>query len=390
MKLNPIKREFRLLRTFKSLKVALFVYPFLLTVILFIVFHNENMHKLPVAIVDQDHSLTSTQIIHKLSALPEIEISQDHAYSDLRLAKEALLAANVYAVIYIPPRFEQLVLANKSPEITTFYNNQFMTIGSAMNRSIYAALTALLQEQKIDQLMKNGVPLTLAKNQVQSLSVALHPVFNPTLSFVDTLANGAFSAMMQILIMMIFTASFYQEWKNREAFKTRLKASNYSILALSYQKMPLYILVFSVAFLFFDLILHFYFNLQFAADYLILFCATLLFIIANLSIAACFSLFITDKLRNYGLVGIFCSPAFGFTGLIFPHLAMNQFADIWSAILPVNWIIKIRINQLLRNDDLNAILTSFIALILMIVVALLLAQLKINQLKKQALKGEPT
>lgn len=380
--INPIKRELTLLKSFKSLKVALFIYPFLIAIILFIVFHNESVQKLPVAVVDQDYSLTSNNIIRKLNSVPEVDIDNIHRFPDLHQAKMALLATDVYAVIYIPPRFEELMLAGKSPEITTFYNNQFMTIGSAMNRSIYAGLTSLLQEQKIDQLMKSGLPLTIAKNQVQSLSVNLRPVFNPTLSFIVTLTNGVYAAMMQILLMMVITASFHHEFKSQKELKARIQECNYSILTFMYQKIPLYVLVFSGAFLFFDLVLHFYFNVHFSSNYLILFCAALLFVTATISIATFFALFISDKLRNYSMIGIFCSPAFGFTGLIFPNLAMNHFADIWGSFLPVSWIIKIRINQILRNDDFTAIITSFIVLILMIIIPLALGQLKFNQSKK--------
>lgn len=376
-----IEPEIRIIRKWPALWFALFCLPFLVILVLAVIFYAENVQKLPVAMVDQDLSSTSMSITKKINALPEIDLLQNARFSDLAQAKQALLANQVYAVIFIPPRFEQHVLAGQSPEITTFYNNQFMTIGSTLNRSIYTALATILAEQKTQTLMNNGLPLRIAKNQVQAISLQLHPVFNPTLSFISTLTSGAFPAIMQILIMMIITTTLQYEWHQRNDFKTLAAAAHFSILSLLRLKMPIYLGTFLLVFLIFDALLSLYFHVSFSGQYALLFIGTVLFIVASIAIATLFALLIPDKLRNYGLVSLFCSPAFGFTGLIFPHLAMNSFAESWACFLPVNWMIKIRMDQSLRHVDWSAMLLSFGVLILMIVISLLLCQLKLNKMK---------
>src|SRR5262249_16469408 len=43
------------------------------------------------------------------------------------------------------------------------------------------------------------------------------------------------------------------------------------------------------------------------------------------------------------------APAFGFMGIGFPRIGMNDFAEAWGALLPGTWYLMARIDQTIRG-----------------------------------------
>lgn len=365
------------------MRLALFIYPMLIALLLFAIFYGESIRKLPVGVVDLDHSTTSQKIINYLNTVPEINLENKHRYTDLHLAKEALQNSSIYGLIYIPPYFEQNMLSGQSPEFTTFYNNQYMTVGGTLNRVISTALSSILVDIQITKMTANGQPFKLAMLQVSPISLVLHPLFNPTLNFIFSLANGVYPVIIQILLMMIVTASMQSYWKDNDGFIQYCTHHTHVFRSIFLVKIPIYLMLFLFYFVLFDSILVFHFDFTIAGHYLFMILGTILFIIATVSISIMFSLLLPDKMRNYGVIGILASPAFGFTGLMFPHIAMNGFAHFWASIIPLNWFMDIRLNCMVRGADVFSYLTAFIALLLMIFVPLLISYLRVNSVAKK-------
>ncbi|EOT3308953.1 ABC transporter permease, partial [Escherichia coli] len=83
---------------------------------------------IPVAAVDNDHSHLSKKIMRQLNAASHAQII---SYGDdLENAKRALEHGDVYAVLYIPLKFEKNVLSGNSPNVVFLYNALFYASGS--------------------------------------------------------------------------------------------------------------------------------------------------------------------------------------------------------------------------------------------------------------------
>ncbi|WP_392565912.1 ABC transporter permease [Utexia brackfieldae] len=374
------QRELSIIRKMPSLFALVFVYPIVMMLIVFAIFNKANITQLPIAFVDQDQSAISRQLIQKISAVSEIAVTVK--YSDLAEAKTALKSTKVYAVVLIPPYFEEKMLANQQPEITTFYNNQFMTIGSTLNRAIYTGLSAFIGSIQLEKVMNNSVPLPLATAQLKPVEVELHPLFNPTLSFIDTLVNGLYPTIMQIIIMFAIAASTQKEKSMQLSQGVSAFAINHPFRFLI-NKYFIYFIWFFISLLIFDLIMTSYFQVPIAGNVFLLLLGDVLFILAAMCISLAFSLLIKDKLTNYSVIGIICSPAFGYTGLIFPRIAMNTFAYMWGGLLPITWYVQIRLDQTLRGLPSIETLKPIGFLLLLIIIPLCLIRLKIKKSHSQ-------
>jgi ABC-2 type transport system permease protein len=115
----------------------------------------------------------------------------------------------------------------------------------------------------------------------------------------------------------------------------------------------------------------------FRGDWRLLLLADLLFILAYQMIGALFALIGRDTVQALGFAGILTAPSFGFIGVSFPTLAMGSFPQVWGALLPASWYMRIRIEQTLKGV---APATSFehlaaLATILAVVTALVVLRL---------------
>lgn len=378
---NMMLRELRLIKKIPSLFIMVFIYPLLILLIFFAIYREGSITQLPIAVIDQDQSVASRQLVQKIAASPEILIAE--SYPDLAEAKKDLLSTKIYAIVMIPPNFEQHMLANTQPEVPTFYNNQYMTVGGTANRVIATSLSGHISDIQLQKIKSNNVPTAIGENQLKPIDIDLRPVFNPTLSFVFTLVSGAFPAVMQIIMMFAITASLHNEKRYQPNLNSLRRLAGNNALAFFINKSAIYLLIFMLPLLLLDVIMTYYFGLPLQGNLLLLFVGNLLFIISSLAIGMMLALFITNKLSNFGITGIFSSPAFGFTGLFFPRIAMNSFAYLWGGLLPVTWYIQLRLDQTLRGLTTLDALTPLFFMLLLTIVPLALIGLKLKQYNKR-------
>ncbi|WP_392559979.1 ABC transporter permease [Orbus mooreae] len=381
MVFSMMLRELRLIKKIPSLFIMVFIYPILIMGIFFAIYNQGSITQIPIAIIDQDQSVASRELIQKVAASSEIQVSE--RYHDLSVAKKDLLAAKVYAVIMIPPDFEKQMLANTQPEVTTFYNNQYMTVGSTASRAISTSLSGLISEIQLQKMANNSIPTAIGKSQLKPIDIDLRPLFNPTLSFIVTLVSGAFPAVMQIIMMFAVTASIQKERRYQPNLNSLRRLAHNNPFTFMLNKCAMYFAIFIIPLLLMDIIMINYYGLSIQGSLPLLLLGDLLFISSSLAIGSMFAIFIADQFTNFGVVGIFSSPAFGFTGLIFPRLAMNGFAYVWGGLLPVTWYIQLRLDQTLRGLTSIEALTPIFFMLLLTIISLSLIGFKFKQYSKQ-------
>src|SRR5262245_30745269 len=122
-------------------RVALFLMvgvPLIAFFILSLTFSNAIIRGLNTVVVDADHSTTGESLIQSIAAAPGISLSS--RADDLTAAMHAIRSGKAIAAVYIPAHFEQDLLAGRRPQVSLFYNTQFMTPGNAAAKSLTDAI----------------------------------------------------------------------------------------------------------------------------------------------------------------------------------------------------------------------------------------------------------
>lgn len=353
------QRELRRIASRPALSFFVLALPLLVFLMLASIFRAGVPTDLPVAVLDLDRSALSRQIVQAVDAAPEVAVA--HRPLDLSEARHLVLSGQAYGVVLLPAELERDVRAGRRPEVVLFYNNQFMTPGSAVARSMQTALANVNAGMAVSMRVAQGEPNHQAIQAVNPIPVQQSPLFNPTLDYVHFLLAALMPTALQIFICAAtaYTVALERLRPGRLRAMTRLGGG---VVPAMLGKLLPYTVIFATVLALGDALLLFVYDMPFNGSMPIYLTGSLLFIIAYQMIGVVFGLAAGSISLALGAAGIFTAPAFGFIGVSFPRLAMHGFATFWSVLLPLTWYMDLRVDQMLRGAPVDISLASLGAL----------------------------
>jgi ABC-2 type transport system permease protein len=132
-------REIRFFRRHRAGYLLTIVVPLIAFAVLTWTFSSAVVRGLDVVVVDADHSEVSAQLIQSIASAPGLRVAE--RANDLKSATQAIRSGKAIAAVYLPPRFEQDLLAVRRPQIIAFYNAQYFTPGNIASRGLGDAIS---------------------------------------------------------------------------------------------------------------------------------------------------------------------------------------------------------------------------------------------------------
>ncbi|GAL10054.1 ABC-type multidrug transport system permease component [Vibrio astriarenae] len=324
--------------------------PIVLAMIIWAIFSKGIARDLPIGVVDLSHSKASRSLINHFNASPTMKIA--HYYPDTLRAKNALVESEVYAYVVIPKDFDKQLAKQTLPQVTTFYNSQYILIGRLINSAIVQStgyFNASVETGK--QLAKGNQVLDAAMGKAVPIRTQITPLFNSNTNYAQFLVSAIVPAIWQIGIVvgtiMILAA-------NRRAVGDSIQLwlgskPVYTIGTL----LSRYFLVFALQgalFLFF-----FYVVLAWPqhGNLWIVMLAQWLTIVTCMIMGTLFYLITLDAARAMSFAGAFTAPSFAFMGITFPVTDMGLVAQAWRNLLPISHYIEVQVSQ--TNYGLTAL-----------------------------------
>jgi ABC-2 type transport system permease protein len=113
--------------------------------------------------------------------------------------------------------------------------------------------------------------------------------------------------------------------------------------------------------------------------------AGLLFILANQFIGVLLALFLRPVASAISIGTLMFAPSFGYMGIGFPRLAMNDFSYWWGELIPGTWYLTARIDQTIRGTPVDLSLKPLMVLgIFVLVLAIVTAlRLEVFRIRRQ-------
>lgn len=353
------RRELRRIARRPALSFFVLAFPLLVFLMLASIFRAGVPTDLPVAVLDLDRSALSRQIVQAVDAAPEVAVA--HRPLDLSEARHLVLSGQAYGVVLVPAEFERDLRAGRRPEAVLFYNNQFMTPGSAVARSVQTALANVNAGIAVSMRVAQGEARHHAVQAVNPIPVQQSPLFNPTLDYVHFLLAALMPASLQIFICAATAYAVALERSRPGGLRAMARLGGGVVPAMLGKLLP-YTVIFATVLALGDALLLFVYGMPFNGSMPIYLAGSLLFIIAYQMIGLVFGLAASSISLALGAAGIFTAPAFGFIGVSFPRLAMHGFATFWSVLMPLTWYMDLRVDQMLRGAPVDISLASLGAL----------------------------
>jgi len=324
-------------------------YPLLLFVLLATVFYAGLPTGLPVAVVDQDGSQTSRQIVRMLDDTPELTVTAE--VQTLAAAKRALMAEQVYGILLISEHAERDLLTGNQPEVVVFYNNQMLTIGGIVARSATAALNTFATGTSVQLREARGQTADEAMIGVNPIPIQQSPLFNPSLDYTQFLLATVMPTVLHIFICVSAVLAISRDRHSRASLARVVQLGRSTLRAMAGKLAPYGIAGLLMLF-FADVIMFGFFGVPFHGSLALHLAYSVLFVATCLSLGALVALVAADTVAALGLAGILTAPAFGFAGISFPRLAMNGFSQAWGAMSPLTPYLQLRTDQVVRGTEM--------------------------------------
>lgn len=237
---------------------CLVVFPVLIVAFFTSIMSEGQPEEMPVGVVDHDNSAVTRQLISRLDAFQSTRVVGQ--YASVSEARRAMQHSDIYAFIYFPERTSELLLAGRQPTVSFYYTNTSVTTGALLYRdlkTITTLATAATASAKLSALGKTEREIMAF---LQPISVDLHPLHNPEMSYNVYLSTSLIPACLTLFIVLMAAYSIGTELKFNRSKEWLSVAGNNIVVALAGKLLPqllVFLAVFSGYFFYIFHVLHF-------------------------------------------------------------------------------------------------------------------------------------
>lgn len=328
-------------------------------------------NRLPIGVLDQDHSALSRQLLRFLHASPGLRVAS--AYSDSAEVAQALRRGEVYAVLSIPRDFAQSVKQGQAAQVTLLHNAQFGTHSSLIQRDVRTAVATLSAGVELAARNKRGEAALATRVSMEPIKTSLLTLFNPSLNYEQFLAAALIPALLHILAMTAGAWTVGRELRDRSmpawlGDRPAWGATGGALLGKLLWPLLGLGSVGALALL----------GLTWgrgwypAGSLAWVLGALLVFLALSLAMGALASSATRSLRTALSATGFITAPAFAFGGVGFPLQSMPVPARLWAELLPYTHYIRLQMEQLQMAAPLRYSASTLLSLALATVLMLLL------------------
>ncbi|WP_322802712.1 ABC transporter permease [Vibrio alfacsensis] len=336
--------QWQILRRDKWLLSCLTWMPILLALSIWGVFSAGIARNLPIGVVDLEHSQLSRKMIYSLDASPTLSV--DYHYTSTTEAKNAMIEGDIYAYAVIPPNFDQDILMHRQPQLSVFFNSQYILVAKLINSAVAQSQGYFdAQIETMANLAKGNTTTLAAVGQAVPISTQITALFNRNTNYAQFLVTAIVPAIWQIGIVvgtiLILAAHFrlYGNGKHRFEFLGAHPLAR--LCKILSQYVPVFMVQGALFLIWFYMIL----DWPMEGSYLVMLLAQLVTVIACIIMGTLFFFLSMDPARAMSFAGAFTAPSFAFMGITFPVSDMNALAHAWRSLLPITHYIEVQVDQ---------------------------------------------
>lgn len=321
--------------------------PLLVLALMCWIFSAGQPYRLPIAVWSEDSSALSRQLVRMLQATPGLEVRQ--TVLNRGEAADALLRREVYGVVHIPPDLETHVKQGRGGAVTLLHNAQLATASSLLQRDLKQVVGTLSAAVEMQTAAKRGTPHQVLQVQMEPIKTQLVALFNVSTNYEQFLAAALIPALIHILAMTAGAWSVGRElrdrtlgdWLNPDGRPANVASVAAALLG---KLLPPAVLLWGsgMAALLYLALLRGWTVAGSMAWIAVGLAALVVVSLACGAALAAITLSLRTALSGAGLLS---APAFAFSGMGFPLLAMTGSARSWALAMPYTHYARLQVEQ---------------------------------------------
>jgi ABC-2 type transport system permease protein len=335
---------------------------------------NTNVRHIPVAVVDHSQSAMSRVLVQTVAATQVVTFSLQ--FYDIKSAHQALEQAKIRAILVIPSDVSQRIarhttvglgLPPSSDEETSRPIAQWLVDGSD---TMIAAAIKGLRNMPLAELLSKPVNRTTPTFEVTLF-------YNPEQRTAVNVVPGLVGIILTMTMIMFTSAAIVREREHGNM--EMLITTPIRPIELMLGKIIPYIFI---GLLQVTIILglgYMVFNVPINGGLWALFCITLLFIAASLTLGLVISTIATNQLQSMQMTIFVLLPSILLSGFMFPYEGMPQIAQYIAEALPATHFMRLVRGVVLRDVGFTDMLPDVYWLSLFTIAGLVIASLRFKK-----------
>ncbi|OCG57867.1 MULTISPECIES: ABC transporter permease [unclassified Gilliamella] len=341
---DELKRIFQTKAILSVMFVGIFIYFFFYPQ----PYLNEAIRDVPIAVIDQDNTNYSRELVRQIDANKSIKI--DLHIEDLETAKKLIEERKIYGVLLIPYRFEQHILEGKASPISYYGDASYILIYSNVATAINTVSSNFGAKISILRKIAQGVDPAVATNNVSPFNTQLISLFNPQSGYATYIIPAAFILILNqtLLIGSTLCRLFSKNSHFEMAFIHKQKDAASSALLLLLGKLFTYLILYLIYFIIYTVVANYWYDLPRLSHLFVSLSFIIPFILATASLGKVLSHFIHTVSDVFCLILPSSMIVFFTTGISWPKELMpplfHLIGDIFPAVPAI--VGSVKINQM--------------------------------------------
>lgn len=322
---------------------------------------NNDPKHLPTALVLGEQSPFTRSFEQALKNSEYYELS--HLVTEEE-AREGLIKGHFQFVISIPVNFSQDILRGREPQILVEADaTDPMAIGGAVG-----ALQGIIQSAAQKEF--KGTTSYLFENK-KPFSVIIHKLYNPEGITHYNIVPTLMGVVLTMTTVMMTSLAVTRE-RERGTMENILAMPVHPFEIMSGKIVP-YIFIAHIQVGIIACFARLLFHVPFFGDGLALYFATLLFIVANLSVGILISALAKNQLQSMQMTIFYFLPNIMLSGFMFPFAGMPKWAQCIGNILPLTYFNRAVRGAFLKGSGWEELMPSIVPLMIFCCLVLFLA-----------------
>lgn len=230
-------RELQYLRTHPWDWALISWFPALMLALVWGLFSHGVNTKLPLALLDEDHSPSSRRLAVALEAARSTAIAARPA--TLAESWTLIRQRRVYAILQVPYDWERRAQRGDPLPVVVYTNEQYHAAASSVSNDVLGAVGSIAGERALAALAALGGGFVGAERRAAVVHAELRSLYGPELSFERALAGSFFPTTLHLFILAAAAFAIGREFRNKTADAWLASAGGNIAAAVTGKLLPL-------------------------------------------------------------------------------------------------------------------------------------------------------
>ena len=364
--IKVIRREFTRITDRKSLSTLYFIIPVILFALFSLIYMNELIRGVPIAIYDEDHSELSLLLTRYAGSASSMKIttyvnSMDELKSEFR-------KGNIKGAFYFPKDMEKKVKAGKQANVSLFINASNIIISNYLLNDGTKIIKTVSGGVLLKKLRSAGLMEDQAMDIISPIKIESMVLYNPNYSYANYLVPGL-TTFSYLMIIMVASVLLISSEFTHNTFPELLELSHKKVSIIILGKSLPHLIIHTVNLIILIGIIFPLFNITINSFAFGLILFLIFFAIVVFAMGFMISSLFHNQMFATELALFIVTPAFIFSGLTYPLWAMPGIYRFVAALIPYTHFLSGFVKLSIMNVPFRYIVPEIFYLLIFLVVA---------------------